>query len=232
MRIAVCDDSQEARSALTAIAEGYKGKLCSCEEFSAGEALLQAVKDGAAFDGVFLDIDMPGMDGLKTARALKELCPETEIVFVTGYPQYAVDAFDCRAFHYLLKPLDREKALAVLGRLVRKYLERNRYYMIKNRNEAVRIPIRELFYAECCGRHVVFYTGNNRFETAGRLKDVFGELRQYGFLQVHQGYLVNPEHISHFEGYDIVLSDGRKVPISVRKRTEVLAAYASYLEEN
>ena len=229
MHVGICDDRREARDFLREILKEC-AEVRSVLEFSEGDALLEAMEGGTEFDLVFMDIDIPGKDGLTVGKRVKVLSPSTALVFVTGYPQYALEAFECEAFHYLLKPVDAEKVESVIKRLYGRLTEKERYYVVKNRNEATRIPLAGLYYVECCGRHVVFHTEKGSYETAGRLKEVYEELKPCGFYQVHQGYLVNMDKVSHFKGYDVILENGSRVPMSVRKRGEVLAAYARYIE--
>ena len=229
MHVGICDDCKEAREFLLEILKGC-AEVRLVSAFSEGGALLEATEDGVVFNLVFMDIDMPGMDGLTVGKRVKALSPSTALVFVTGYPQYALDAFECEAFHYLLKPVDAKKVKDVIRRLCERLTEKERFYVIKNRNEAIRISLSGLYYVECCGRHVVFHTEKGSYETVGRLKEVYEELKPCGFYQIHQGYLVNMDKISHFKGYDVILENGSPVPMSVRKRGEVLAAYARYIE--
>ncbi len=230
MHIAICDDSAREIEHLHRIITANTDGQIPADTFVSSAELAKTIQNGTRYDAVFLDIDMPAMSGLELGRLIKTLTPKTMIVFFTSYPQYAVDAFDCEAFHYLLKPVDPIKLTQVLERLRQRYLEQNRFYIIKIRNEAIRIPIQDICYIEYCRKHVIYHTEHTDYETVGNLKTVCEELRQYGFLQIHQGYLVNMDKISHFDGYDAVLSDGRRVAISVRKRAEVLAAYARYIE--
>ena len=231
MKIALCDDSAQALDHLHKMITASNPHV-QCDTFVSGTALLEVFLSTAQYDAIFLDIDMPETNGLELGRLIKQHAPKTMLVFVTCYPQYAVEAFDCEAFHYLLKPVAQDKVSQVLDRLMRCYLEQNRYHTVKIRHETLRILICDIFYIECCQKHVLYYTGNSVYDTVSMLKTVYEDLKPYGFFQVHQGYLVNMDKISHFDGFDIVLSDSRRVPMSVRKRTEVLTAYARYIEEH
>lgn len=229
MKTAICDDSLREVTLLGEMI-GASGLPIDTDAYDSGNALLAEIQRGTHYDAVFLDIDMPEISGLELARMIRQYTPKTMIVFVTGYPQYAVDAFDCEAFHYLLKPVSQSKVTQVLERMMQCNREQNRFYILKNRQQTIRVPICDICYIECCQRHVLFHARHAVHETVGNLKTVYKELRPFGFLQIHQGYLVNMALISHFDGFDVVLSDGKRVPMSVRKRAEVLSAYARYIE--
>lgn len=233
MRIAICDDFLADVEIVKSIFKNHPlAKDCEITSYTQSEEMLSAVENGEQFDIAFLDIDMPKINGLELGLKLKLKFPDIFIVFFTNYPQYAVDAFDCEAFHYLLKPLDVEKASKTIDRLYQRYKEKNKYYVIKTKNGSIRVPIKDIYYIESSQRHIIYHLKDKSYDTLGRMSDVLSDLKDYGFYQVHQGYIVNMDLISHFEKNDAVLTDGRKVMISVRKRTEVLLEYTKYIERS
>ena len=124
--IAICDDEKSALDILSgAIVSAFKNYDVDAvvETFARPAALLERMKS-CTFDLLFLDIEMPGLGGLALAKALKDIDPDTHIVFVTSYEQYAVDAFSVRATGYLLKPAhleDVRRELAFIGNNQRRH---------------------------------------------------------------------------------------------------------------
>ena len=231
MKIAICDDQKtDINIVLDTLREHTAFKNCEVLCFESAAELLKSFKQGMPFDIAFLDVDMPETNGINLGKQIKELRENTFIVFVSSYPQYAIEAFDCEAFSYLLKPLDKEKTNTVLNRLLQRYSNDNKYHIIKIRGETLRIAIKELYYIECFNKHLLYHLKNKSFDTVANLSDAYDSLKKNGFLQVHQGYIVNMDKISHFDKFSVILDDGRAVPISVRKRKEVLLAYADYIE--
>ena len=233
MKIAVCDDS--ATSAKI-IYDTIVSHDCVCEQHTAiyfsAEELIESIKQKTTYDVVFLDIEMPKMNGIELGKILKEIDPNTYIVFVTSYPQYAIEAYDCEAYHYLLKPLDREKTFNIIDKILQKNKEKHKYHTVKIKGEFIYIPIKDIYYIECCQKHVIYHLKEKDLDTVGNISTANESLIDYGFLQVHQGYIVNMDKISYINKLSIVLIDGRTVPISVRKRTHVLDKYAKYMEEH
>lgn len=230
MRIAICDDNKSD-------IDGIYGVLlndltvCSVGDifvFDSGEKLLDAIEKDY-FDIVFLDVDMPGINGIETGTVIYNKSPDTFIIFVTNYPQYAIDAYDCHAFHYLLKPVDKMRMRKVVDEILQKLRERHKYVNIKIKTETIRIPISEIYYVEYCRRHVIYHLKDRKHETVGKFSDVYDELKDFGFYQIHQGYIVNMEKILYFDKFTVFLEDGRSVIMSTRKRTEVIMAYAKYI---
>ena len=105
-----------------------------------------------------------------------------------------------------------------------------KFIKIKIQNRVIQLPISEILYIEYCQKHVLYHTENRVIETVGRFCDVLDELVNYGFYQVHQGYIVNFAKVRDFSGYSVILNNGKSVMISVRKKSEVLLAYANYGE--
>jgi len=132
MNIAVCDDEVRGRERILTLLEKEFSQAQTCE-FDSGMKLIESVKEGYLPDIVLLDIAMEGMDGMETARRLKELA-DAILIFVTGVKEQVFDAFDVGAFHYLMKPVDQDKMLDVLRRAVQEVEKRNagpRYLLVK-----------------------------------------------------------------------------------------------------
>ena len=152
-------------------------------------------------------------------------------MFVSAYPQYAIRAFDCEAFSYLVKPVETDgESNGVLERLYEKYVKYNRYHTVRINTEYRRIPIPDIKYVECCNRHCIYHLENGRCETTEKLSDVLDILKDYGFYQAHQGYIVNFDKISHFSKNSVFHDDGKEIPLSQRRKTETMLAYSKYAE--
>lgn len=230
MKIVICDDNSKDVDILRKLLSNNdyiknNGKIYS---FTQSKELYARIKTD--FDIVFLDIDMPEINGIELGNHIHKYCPDTYIVFVTSYPQYAIDAFDCEAFHYLLKPINKQKADNVINALIQKHTEKNKYHIVKIKTESLRIPIKDIYYIEYCRRHVIYHLKDREYETVGKFSDVYDELKDFGFFQIHQGYIVNMDKIVEFDKYSVILEDCKTVMMSTRKRTEVIMAYTKYIE--
>nr|WP_294488398.1 response regulator [uncultured Ruminococcus sp.] len=109
MRIAVCDDEQCFLNYFRGIVKRLYNRLdIITDEFSSGEELLKSFRY-KAYDLVFLDIEMPAMDGITLARKLRELSSDVSIVFLTGHIEYAIKGYEVNALRYLTKPAEEKK---------------------------------------------------------------------------------------------------------------------------
>ena len=233
MKIAICDDNladiESVRNCLLEHPATKEYEICLYQN---SLQMASDIKKGIQFDIAFLDIDMPSITGLELSKIIKKKFKNVFVVFITSYPQYAIDAFDCEAFNYLLKPLDKEKLFVVIDKITKIFNDVHAYRIIKKRNETIRLSIKDISFVESCNKHIIYHIGNKTYETTEILSDVYKDLEPRGFYQIHQGYIVNMAHIDHFESYNVVLKDNKKVAISVRKKAEVLLAYRKYVEEN
>ena len=231
MKIAICDDNKVDRDKICdMLSNNFEQRFANnIYLLDSSSSLLRDIEN-TFYDIVFLDVDMPEMSGIEVGNLICEKHPETFIVFVTNYPQYAIDAYDCHAFHYLLKPLEIKRMQKVINNLLQKLKERHKYINIKIKTETIRIPIKEIYYVEYCRRHVIYHLKDKKYETVGKFGDVYEELKDFGFYQIHQGYIVNMEKVVEFDKFTVLLEDGKSVMMSTRKRTEVIMAYAKYIE--
>lgn len=228
--LAICDDSKSDAEYIRQLCLEYKKETdISVSVFLHGSALISE-HSKSAFDIVLLDVDMPGSNGLELAKTIHKSTPQTIIIFVTSYPQYAIEAYDCEAFHYLLKPCDSQKLYQVINRAISKLIMTKKYHLIKSRGETVRLNLSDIYYIECCRKHIIYYTKDDKYDTIDTLNNVYGQLKEYGFYQVHQGFIVNFENVSRFDKYSVILNNGTEVMVSVRKRKESINAYLKYVE--
>ena len=231
INIAICDDSHYDITALQTACE--KCDLpCSIniEAFQSGKDFLESHKN-KKYDIIFLDVDMPDINGLDVGKRIRQTDQNVIIIFCTNYPQYAINAYYCETFRYLVKPCSQELLQEALVRAIAKIRILHKYHVVKIKNKVQSLPIADISYIEYCRKHIVYHINGESIETTGRFQDIVDELHKYGFYQVHQGYTVNLSKVKDIQGYYVFLDTGEKVMISIRKKSETLLAYAKYTEE-
>lgn len=234
MQIAICDDSMQFRNEILsninqcATLSGENKYL----QFSSAEDLLNAYNGGKRYDIIFLDVEMKNVNGVDAGIQIRKYDTKVIIIFISSYPKYAIPAYDCEAFYFIVKPIEQNKFVKVVNKAIKKYQLLHQYYIIKNKGEVLKIPVNEILYVEIYRKHLIFHTVAGNYETIGKISEALAKLSPYGFCQVHQGYLVNMNDIKKFENYDIILTNNERVMMSVRKKSDVLKEYANYLERN
>ncbi len=228
MRIAICDDDIAEQEQIEKALQGWDPTR-TAEKFLNGAALLDAAKRLPRFDIVFLDIYLPGENGIDIAKALQNASPETGIAFVTTSTEFAVDAFSLHALHYLVKPVSTDGIIETFRRL----------------NELRSKRRRQLSFTVGHDRHTVFmdqicllendnHAVNVSLSDGRRLKvwTSFAELEQKldgSFLKINRGIVVNMEYIVRMGTDTCTMRDGVKLPIAIRHSASIRAMYDNYV---
>ena len=121
IRIAICDDdTQDLQRALNALQQKVQAEEIEVDLFDNGDKLLYKMRQNAAYDVIFLDVLMPCLNGIDTAREIRKLNSECAIVFLTNSPEFALDSYSVEAFSYLLKPADAGCMYSMIQKVVRR----------------------------------------------------------------------------------------------------------------
>ena len=230
MKFAICDDNIKDAESLKHQCQkiGFSENI-EYYLFTNGNEVIQNIKDSISFQLIFLDIEMPESNGIDIGRKIRELDEKAVIIFVTSYPEYAIDTFDCRPFHYLVKPCNDTKLKEVIDKAQTLYLRNHQFHIVKIGKYTRKIPISEIYYVEYIRKHVIYYTKDKSIDTVGKLENAYKDLSCFGFFRVHQAFIVNMDKIHSFEGKDVLLENGALVPVSARNRTFLRQAYAKYV---
>ena len=158
IHIAIVDDEKVIREQIKKMIE-KKQIDCEIDTYGMGEELLKA---GRGYDIVFLDIQMQGMNGIDTAKALRKKTDNTVLIFITGVKEYVFDAFDVAAFHYLIKPIEEHKFSEVYERAVlevgkRKQQTKGKLF-VKTRSRNVTFNQSDILYIESRAKKVEIHT--------------------------------------------------------------------------
>ena len=229
MRIAICDDEVRGRERIRTLLE-KEFSQAQRSEFDSGMKLLEAVEKGYQPDIVLLDIAMEGMNGMETAKRLRELS-DVILIFVTEVKEQVFQAFDVGAFHYLMKPVDEVKLTDVLQRAIQEVDKRQntpRYLMVKVSGGHRRIPVEDILYVENMGRKVILHMKSENieyYERMNHLEEVLGE----GFYRCHRGYLVALSAISGYNNTAIMINQGDEIYLAKQKYSEFVKVYSRFL---
>ena len=217
--IAICEDETYLLEELRKKAEAYlktRHYPAEIRTFTSGEDLL---KEQRTFDLILLDLMLPGINGLETA---KRLSSKSRIIFITSYREYAVDAFEVEAVHYLLKPVTDERLYQAMDRALKqsKQADDRTLALIKSGSTHI-LPIRDILYCEVFDHRVCIHTAQGNYEYSGTLDMLEGKL-DGRFFRCHRSYLINMSHVVGQEKGTALVSNGNRVLISRRKQAEFM----------
>jgi DNA-binding LytR/AlgR family response regulator len=182
------------------------------------------------FDAVFLDVRMPGMDGLELARVLKRFEAPPAVVFVSAYETGAVGAFELKALDYLKKPVSRRRLSEALSRVRESRVAASRpddvVPLPTLRGGTRLVPRESILFLQADGDYVRVICDEERFLMRGRVSDLARRWRGHGFVQVHRGYVANlrraVEVRPRLNGTAMLAFPGdREIPVARRKVAEL-----------
>lgn len=187
-------------------------------------------------DVVFLDIEMPNMNGITFAK--KANLSSTEIIYTTAYQKYAIDAFRVSAFDFLLKPIDRHELVKSIERLSEKLKEKSaknisrlhaRYNKITvNTSKGMLfVPMQQILWLESDNNYTTLHLSESQpIITSRSIGDFEEMLLEYDFCRIHHSFLINLQHLIEYrrgEGGSVILSDGKELEVSRRRKADLMA---------
>ena len=237
MLAAVCDDEESAR---VLVGDFLIQKMKKREEplevcyFDCGEDLVEQYEEGnRRFDIIFLDVYMKFMDGVETARQIREYDRSVALIFMTFSRDHAMDGYDVWASGYLLKPVDADK----LGEVFRHFME-ERYPRIRQsllvigKNSGKRIAYDDILYIESRRMNLRIVCSHGVEHTIRKkLGEVQEELPADRFLRCNRSFIVNMDYIADADG-DFTMENGDRIPIKGREKKQIRKQYLDYMVEN
>ena len=228
MKIAVCDDSQLFLNEVKTLLSEWKDapQSLSTEFFTNGDALIEA-HSYTPFDIILLDVVMPLVNGIETAREIRKNDKHTKIIFITTSSEFAVDSYTVKANNYLLKPIIPELFYCAINELAKEILAAAKRIAVKTTEGVKSILITKIEYVEAQNHRVVFkLTDGSSFESSEPMYKHENQLmREDGFFKCHRSYVINFRHIDTFTTKEITMRSGVRIPISRGQHKELETAY-------
>lgn len=232
MNIAVCEDREEEAEWLCDVIRRWaQGNGVAAEVKSyADAASFSFALDDILFDALFLDIRMPGENGIALAKRLRRQENDLEIVFVTGEREYVMEGYEVEAVNYLLKPVEEEKVFQCLDRIRARKHRQEPSVLLETQDGAVKLMQREIYMVEAFGHTMVYTTGRGVFEAVSSMKEARQELWGEWFVICYRGILINLLYVDSVGKTSLLLSDEkrdfrREVPVSRRLYHDVNEAF-------
>lgn len=228
-KIAVCDDEEAVSEQVkNLIAEWNPAVDVVC--FSSGEALLENYQ---SYEAVFLDIDMAGMNGIETGKAIRKLDKDTKIVYLTAYRDYVSGAFGVHAFQYLLKPVNKKAIWNVLEEIFRymKSAEKKIILDFHTVDGALCLPVESIYFFEYENRKIRIVTDEEQYYMADKIGNVAKRMAEFGFSMPHQSFVVNMFHVKNVKNQQIFLDNGMEIPLSQKKQKTWKQELMGYLSQ-
>lgn len=235
-KIAICDDEIEQIKIISdhLLRFSVKNNIeFSIERYTnSNELLKKYYNKSSPFDMLFLDMEMPGRNGLETAEEIRRIPDRNVLIsFITSYPEYMQDSFDVQASQYLTKPVSYElfekkleKMLNYIGNL-----ETNITVLSQKSGETI-LYLDDIVCIESNkNSNLVITTRNEEIIIKGKITDYEKELAGKYFISVHRSCLANMRYIKKFNGDTLEFSNGKIVPVSRRRLSEIKESFSKYM---
>ena len=196
-------------------------------EFSSGEELLSNYpKD---LDILIMDIQMKIINGMDTARKIREFDQNLEIIFMTSFSEFMQEGYEVKAYRYILKRISERKIsrniLPCINEIMKK---KNNYLTINVKNYVDRIKIDSIVYIETDRPNILIYTNDNKYTTKMSISKIDKILREHGFFRCHNSYIVNLKLVESMNSNTLKIGE-KYIPISKYRVKELKLALTNIL---
>ncbi len=231
IQIGIAEDDSAGYERLNGYLERYAaehGVDFRVARFSDGVGLLDGYR--SAYDILFLDIEMPFMDGMTLAKRIREIDKVVTIIFVTNMKQYAVSGYSVGALDFIVKPVSYYDFALKMGRALEAVESRREFDLTVYTGQAYgRISTKDLLYVEVTGHSLLFHTTNGVWKGLSTMTETENKLSGVPFLRCNNCYLINPRFIRIVNGNSVVMRNGDELAISRPRKKEFMAKLADWL---
>ena len=219
IKIAICDDEPVSLKFITSniqtcfLKEGVTPVLST---FLQPGVLSDEIKRGVHYDVLFLDIDMPEINGLQIAELCSQQIPTSVIVFITSYNEQIYQAIRLQPFRFIRKKMFNSEISECIHSLLKDIPNsvKNPYVTVSCNNTFYRFDVNQITYIECLNKHLTVHCKNREVTFRYTLSSMEELLKDFHFIRIHKSYLVNGAAIFTIEAKEVVLDDGTRLPLS------------------
>ncbi len=229
LKVAIIDDNENdsnlLKESILRFNEEFKDDFdVNVVTFNRGINFIEPFDD--TYNAVFLDIDMPVMNGLETAKKIRELGSEMNILFVTNYASLAIDGYGVGALDFVVKPVkygDVKKALQkVIGKIQSESNEEKIVIRVKSGYRTIKVN--SIKYIEVNTHDVFYYTTTETYKTREALKDIEKNINNPNFVKCSSSFLINLDYVDAIDKDDVRI-DGKRIKIARTRKKDFLNAF-------
>lgn len=234
LKTAFCDDDLSVLNEISVLLDKYRVERNREIEYTAFHSpleLLANIEKGMLFDILFLDIIMPGENGIHVAKEIREYDNNVKIIFLTSSSEFAVQSYTVGAYFYQIKPIWEESFFRLMDSVIDECKKVQEFSLIMRcKNGITRIDLDKLEYCEVIGRTLLIHMENGKiWERAGSMDELHNQLSQYkNFLRPHRSFLINMEYIQNISSRAITMTSLTEIPIPHGKYSETKNIYLEY----
>ncbi len=183
------------------------------------------------FDLIYLDIQMPDLDGITLAKKIREQNADCILIFITVLKEYMLDAFEVEAIDYICKPIEKKRLERSCKRAIKRIKKENEQKIfVQTVNWCKSIPMHRIYYCEVINRKIYLHTKDGIIDYYGTLEDIEKQL-DCRFFRCHRSYIVNIDYLQSYMNGEIVLENAEKVPVSRLRHKAFMQKMLAYMKK-
>lgn len=230
LKIAIVEDNKTEQEQLCELLRTYeKTYACPMEicTFADGSEILDSYPEELSL--ILMDIDMKEINGIETAKKIREFDKTVILVFLTNMIQYALAGYEVEALDFLVKPLDDYKLAWEMNRILKKIEESKPFYLlVKDNYTTYRVNADDIYYVETAQRKLVIHARTQDVPCSMTMHEAEKQLGPRHFFRIHTAYLVNMKYIRQVRENEILLNDIR-LPISRYRKKDFQTAFMTFM---
>lgn len=216
LRIAIVDDETAEIQKLQELVEQFfreKQVAYQITSYISGETFLVAQQQ---CDLIFLDVQMTGIDGIATARNIRQNDRKAALIYVSNFSEKMADSFAVHPFAFLEKPVCQNDALT-----------------LKGEHGSLIVRVQDILYLEYAGnRKVQIHLKQDEKTVYGSITKFLQLLEPFHFISPHKSYIINPRQIQSVCQLDIILTNQDRIPIAQKRQKQIVAQISDYLHQH
>ncbi len=227
MKLAFCDDDIAVLNQIRSLLDQYRVKRNQEIEYTAFQSpleLMAEIEKGVRYDGLFLDVIMPGENGIAVAKEIREYDVNVKIILLTSSTEFAVQSYAVGAYFYQLKPIWEDSFFRLMDSIMEQCKKTRTDSLILKCSEGItRVGLAQLEYCEVIGRVLFLHLTSGRvLESNGSLDDLSGQLAQHdNFFRIHRSYLVNLDCVQSISYRTVTMACLTEIPVPHGKYAEL-----------
>ena len=229
--VSIIDPSKEDVTRLSALIEHYFRRSSTAYVQRVYQSGMEFVRSAENSDIVFLETNLEKLDGLETARIIRKLGSEAQLIFIARDAEMAIHGYSVDALDYLLKPVEPADVERALDKAVRRLSSRSCAYLaLKLPNGTASISTNDITYVEVFDHNLVYHTTGGDYTVRGRLGDVYEQLDHDYFLACNRSFIVNLRYVTEI-CTDHVILNGTKISVSKSHRKEIQSRFSAFMDK-
>ena len=229
LQVAIVEDRADAVQNLAehiARLKNERGLECRYAVFENGLFFIENYKP--IYDVVFMDIEMPLMNGMDAAARLRKVDPYVPLVFITDLKQYALKGYEVEAMDFLVKPVGYPAFATMMERVCRRSVKKEEQLTLSTAQGTFNVNLNDVYYIETASHYVIYHTVGGDVSFFGSLSEEEKRLPKDRFVRCNSGYLVNLSHVKKVQNGDVYVAD-TCLPLSRNKKTGFMQSLLHFM---